>query len=131
MSNYSKDDREKTPKEQAGNFIASMGGMLRTGKGESAVAAKLADLLIEVASLKNPAGFAKACSRAMTEWADVNRASPGHAYDLAVLASKRSKDQIVTREEVTRALEGPAPTPVATRFPQHGRRAAGPKARGV
>ena len=130
MSNYTKDDRERTPEEQAGNFIASIGGLLGKGKEESAIASDLADLLIRVASVKNPSGLAVACSRAMGEWADVNRASPGLAYDLAVMASRRSKNLPAPPETVQslrQLAEAPRPALVA---PPRQRRAtaAAPKA---
>jgi hypothetical protein len=124
MSNFTKDDRERPPREQAGNFIASIGGMLKAGAPESAAAARLADLIIEVAALKNPAGFARDCSRALSEWADVNRVRPDHAYDLAVLASRRTKNQPVKAEEVLRAL---AVEPARLTGPLQSRKAAAPK----
>ena len=128
MSNYTQDDRERTPKEQAGSFIASIGGLLGKGKEESAIASDLADLLIRIASTKNAPGVAVACSRAMGEWADVNRASPDHAYDLALMASRTAKNLPSPPEAVQRLRQlGETPRPPIGATPRRAR-VATPKA---
>lgn len=119
-TNITKDARERTPREQAANFAASMGGLIRTSRDESKpIAADLADFIVAISKTTNPQLVALACSRALREWSDVTKANPAHAAELAGLASRSAKRAIPA--EPTRDA-----APLA--IPQQ-RRVATPKAR--
>lgn len=120
--NNTKDGRPRTPKEQAGNFIASIGGMMRRGAAETELAARMAELIGNVNQTARPAELARGMSRAMAEWADVHDCNPQHARDLASLCGSRAKGETVPVESVIRAITGEAKPQQRRAAPRFGMR---------
>jgi hypothetical protein len=88
---FTKDRRERTPKEQAGNLIASLGGLMRAGPKERAIAAALSDLMLQIAEGDRPQLTAFACSRALSEFSQLAGSRPDHARDLAKMGASRAR----------------------------------------
>jgi hypothetical protein len=123
MPNFFKDDRERSPKEQAAAFVASIGAIKRQSLASAEIAQDLSDLLLKVAKLPNSAATARACSQAVAEWADVRQARPDHANELAKLAAKSVRGIRPEAADYARAgLTGQPTTTAAAQRPAMVRR---------
>lgn len=118
MFNPSKDNRERTPKEQAAGFVASIGALKRHGAEGAKIAQDLSDLLLKVTALSNPAAVARDCSRALAEWSDVQKAKPDHAQQLAKLASRSARGLPMERSDFEKAGLIEAKPPANAAAPQ-------------